>query len=152
MRVIRRLEQKERRMIKHINHIISKEIVQLASDVKCGIRLEDLSNQTTKQKKKQKSDASQNHDYVSQFQLEQFIFYKAQLAGIPVEKVPAPYTTKSCCKCGCINERDKHSYTCSRCKYRGHSDHSASRNIGAWVGLSCPIELQQPLAVMVKGV
>lgn len=93
-------------MIKHIDHIISKEIVQLASDVKCGIRLEDLSKirQTTKQKKKQKSDGSQNQDYVSQFQLEQFIFYKAQLAGIQVKKIPAPYTTKSCCKCGCTNE------------------------------------------------
>lgn len=154
MRVLKRLEHKERRMIKHINHIISKEVVQLALDFKCGIRLEDLSGirQTTKQKKKQKSDASQNKDYWSFFQLEQFIQYKAQIAGVPVEKVPAPYTTKSCCKCGAINERNKHNYTCSRCGYKGHADHGASRNIGAWVGLSCPIELQEPLAVMVKGV
>lgn len=96
MRTIHRLEQKERRMITHINHIISKEIVQLAVDFKCGIRLEDLSNirQTTRQKKKQKSDASSNRDYWSYFQLEQFIFYKAQLASVAVEKVPAPYTTK----------------------------------------------------------
>lgn len=154
MRVIKRLEQKEHRMIKHINHIISKEIVQLAVDFKCGVRLEDLSNirQTTKQKALQQSDASSNRDYWSYFQLEQMILYKAQLAGVPVEKVPAAYTTKSCCKCGCINQRDKHSYTCSRCNYRGHSDYNASRNIGAWVGLSCPIELQQPESVIVKGV
>jgi len=86
MRVIKRLEHKERRMIKHINHIISKEIVQLAVDFKCGIRLEDLSNirQTTKQKKKLYSDASSNRDYWSYFQLEQFIFFKAQIAAIPV--------------------------------------------------------------------
>ena len=154
MRVIKQLDVKERRMIKHINHIISKEIVQLAVDFKCGIRLEDLSNirQTTKQKKKQKSDASQNRDYWSYFQLEQFIFFKAQIAGVPVEKVPAPYTTKSCPKCGAINQRDKHDYTCRRCGYRGHADYGASRNIGNWVGLSCPIELQKPLAVMVEGI
>lgn len=154
MRVIKRLEQKERRMIKHINHIISKEIVQLAVDFKCGIRLEDLSNirQTTKQKKKQKSDAGSNCDYWSYFQLEQFIQYKAQIAGISVEKVPAAYTSKSCCCCGAINERNKHNYTCIRCGYRGHADYNASVNIGAWVGLSCPIELQPPLTVMVKGV
>jgi len=154
MRVIKRLEHKERRMIKHINHIISKEIVQLAVDFKCGIRLEDLSNirQTSSHKKQHKSDASSNLDYVSQFQLEQFIFFKAQSVGVPVEKVPAPYTTKSCPKCGAINQRDKHDYTCRRCGYRGHADYGASRNIGNWVGLSCPIELQQSLTVMVKGV
>ncbi|MUL36143.1 transposase [Gloeocapsopsis dulcis] len=154
MRVIKRLEQKERRMIKHINHMISKEIVELAVDLKCGIRLEDLSNirQTTQQKKKQKSDASFNRDYWSYFQLEQFIFFKAQMAGVAVEKVPAAYTTKSCLKCGAINQRDKHNYTCRRCGYRGHADYGASRNIGNWVGLSCPIELQKPLSVMVKGV
>lgn len=38
MRVIKRLEQKERRTIKHINHVINKEIVQLAVDFKCNIR------------------------------------------------------------------------------------------------------------------
>jgi len=128
--------------------------VQLAVDFKCGIRLEDLSNirQTSLQKKQQKSDASSNRDYWSYFQLEQFIFFKAQLAGVPVEKVPALYTTKSCPKCGAINQRDKHDYTCRRCGYRGHADYGASRNIGNWVGLSCPIELQQSLTVMVKGV
>lgn len=154
MRALKRLEQKERRMIKHINHIISKEIVQLAVDFKCGIRLEDLSNirQTTRQKKKQKSDASSNRDYWSYFQLEQFIFFKAQIASVAVEKVPAPYTTKSCPSCGAINERSKHDYSCNRCGYRGHADYGASRNIGSWVGLSCPIELQQPESVMVKGV
>ena len=93
MQVIKRLEQKERQTIKHINHIISKEIVQLAVDFKCGIRLEDLSNirQTAKQKKKQKSDASSNRNFWSYFQLEQFIFFKAQIAGVAVEKIPAPY-------------------------------------------------------------
>ena len=38
MQVIKRLEQKERRTIKHINHVINKEIVQLAVDFKCNIR------------------------------------------------------------------------------------------------------------------
>ena len=86
---------KERRTITHINHIISKELVQLAIDYNCGIRLEDLSNirKTSKQRKKNKSDAAVNRDFWCYYQLENFIFYKAKLAGIPVEKVPAPYTS-----------------------------------------------------------
>lgn len=153
-RAVKRLEQKERRIVQQINHIISKQIVQFAADFGCGIRLEDLSNirKTSKQRKRQKSDASQNRDYWPFYQLEQFIRYKAMKAGVPVALIPAAYTTKSCSRCGAINERDKHSYTCSRCGYRGHSDHNASRNIGNWVGLSCPIELQKLSTAMVEGV
>lgn len=98
-KTVKRLENKERRIIKHINHIISKEVVAFAFKHGCGIRLEDLSGcrQTMRQTKKTKSDASQNRDYWPYYQLEQYIQYKAQLVGIPVEKVPAAYTSKSCC-------------------------------------------------------
>ena len=44
LKTLKRLESKERRTITHINHIISKQLVQLAVDYDCGIRLEDLSN------------------------------------------------------------------------------------------------------------
>ncbi len=43
IKTLKRLESKERRTITHINHIISKQLVQLAVDYNCGIRLEDLS-------------------------------------------------------------------------------------------------------------
>ncbi|MDJ0531364.1 MAG: IS200/IS605 family accessory protein TnpB-related protein [Xenococcaceae cyanobacterium MO_207.B15] len=93
LKTLKRLESKERRIITHINHIISKQLVQLAVDYGCGIRLEYLSNmrKTSKQRKKNKSDAAFNRDFWCYFQLENFILYKAQIAGIPVEKVPAPY-------------------------------------------------------------
>ena len=73
-------------MVQHIDHIVSKQVVQLATDFECGIRLEDLSyiQQTTKQRKKQKSDASQNRDYWPFCQLEQFIQYKAEIASVLV--------------------------------------------------------------------
>ncbi len=120
LKTLKKLESKERRTVTHINHIISKQLVQLAKDYGCGIRLEDLSNirKTAKQKKKNKSDAGQNRDFWGYYQLENFIFYKAQLHGIPLEKVPAPYTSKSCCKCGSINNRNKHNYRCKRCNAR----------------------------------
>ncbi len=95
LKTLKRLESKERRTITQINHVISKQLVQLAVDYDCGIRLEDLSKirKTSKQRKKNKSDAAQNRDFWCYYQLENFIFYKAQLAGIPVEKVPAAFTS-----------------------------------------------------------
>lgn len=150
LKTLKRLESKERRTITHINHVISKQLVQLAKDYGCGIRLEDLSNirKTSKQRKKNKSDAAQNRDFWCYFQLENFIFYKAQLAGIPVEKVPAPYTSKSCCKCGSINNRNKHSYRCKSCNAKYHADWRASQNIGKWLGLSCSLVLKEGASVM----
>ena len=150
LKTLKRLESKERRTITHINHVISKQLVQLAIAHDCGIRLEDLSNlrKTSKQRKKNKSDAAQNRDFWCYFQLENFIFYKAELAGIPVEKVPALYTSKSCCKCGSINKRNKHSYRCKRCRARYHADWGASQNIGKWLGLTCSFELEKDVPVM----
>ena len=150
LKTLKRLESKERGTITHINHVISKQLVQLAVDFDCGIRLEDLSNirKTSKQRKKNKSDAGINRDFWCYFQLENFILYKAQLAGIPVEKVPAPYTSKSCCNCGSINNRNKHSYKCKRCNAKYHADWGASQNIGKWLGLQCSLVLKEDVSVM----
>ncbi len=48
-----------------------------------------------KQKKKTKSDAAQNRDTWAFDQLEIFTRYKAIRAGVPVQSIPAPYTSKS---------------------------------------------------------
>ncbi len=149
-KTLKRLESKERRTITHINHIISRELVQLAIDYNCGIRLEDLSNirKTSKQRKKNKSDAAVNRDFWCYYQLENFIFYKAELAGIPVEKVPAPYTSKTCCKCGAMGSRNKHHFACKRCDSKYHADWGASQNIGKWLGKNCSLVLKEGVPVM----
>lgn len=73
-----------------------------------GLRFEDLSGirQTSKQSKKVKSDAGNNRDGWSFYQLEQFTCYKAVRAGVPVEFVPAPYTSKSDHRYGVIGQRN----------------------------------------------
>ncbi len=125
----------------HINHVISKQLVRLASDYGMGLRFEDLSGirKTSKQRKKTKSDASQNHDFWAFYQLEQFTRYKAIQAGVPVESVPAPYTSKSDHRNGVIGKRVKHTFT-GYDGYRCHTDWNASQNIGQWNGFSCPLD------------
>jgi len=41
-KTIKRLEHKEARLVRHVNHVISKEVVRFAQDHGCGIRLEEL--------------------------------------------------------------------------------------------------------------
>jgi len=146
-RAVKKLERHERRMVTHINHCLSKDVVALAKRCHASIRLEDLSDmrQRSRQRKTTKADAGQNRDYWPFFQLEQFISYKAQLAGVVVEKVPAAYTSKSCHRCGAIGIRKKHAFSCPRCDYHAHSDANAAMNIRAWQGWCCPLVLEAPV-------
>ena len=86
-KVIKRLESKERRIITYINHCISKQLVQLASDYEMGLRFEDVSNirKTSKQSKSVRSDAGNSRHTWSFYQLETLTRYKAIKAGIPFD-------------------------------------------------------------------
>ena len=143
LKVVKRLEQRERRIITQINHVISKQIVQFACDYGMGLRFKDLSSchQIMKQKKKTKSDAVENLDTWSFYQLEVMARYKAIRAGVPVESVPASYISKSDHRNGVIGKRKGHWFT-GFDGYRCNADWNASQNIGRWLGFSCPLDQQ----------
>ncbi|MBV8886223.1 MAG: transposase [Chroococcidiopsidaceae cyanobacterium CP_BM_RX_35] len=149
LKVVKRLEQRERRIMTQINHIISKQLVQFACDYGMGLRFEDLSGcrQTMKQKKKTKSNAAENRDTWSFYQLETMARYKAIRAEVPVESVPAPYTSKSDHRNGVIGKRRGDWFT-GFDGYRCHSDWNAAQNIGQWLGFSCPLDLQKAVSAM----
>ena len=149
LKEVKRLEQRERRIMTHINHVISKELVQFAKDFGMGLRFEDLTGirQTSKQRKKTKSDAGNNRDSWAFYQLEQFTRYKAICAGVPVQSVPAPYTSKSDHRNGVIGKRNGDWFR-GFDGYRCNADWNASQNIGQWLGFSCPLCLQSAVAAM----
>ena len=136
MKEVKRIEQRERRIITHINHAISKELVKFALAFKMGLRFEDLTGcrQTllakrgalsAQQRKKTKSDAANNRDSWAFYQLELFTRYKAIRAGVPVESVPAPYTSKSDHRNGVIGKRNGDWFR-GFDGYRCHADWNAS--------------------------
>ena len=149
LKEVKRLEQRERRIMTQINHVISKELVQFAKDFEMGLHFEDLSGcrQTMKQRKKTKSDAANNRDRWAFYQLELFTRYKAIRAGVPVESVPAPYTSKSDHRNGVIGKRNGDWFR-GFDGYRCNADWNASQNIGQWIGFSCPVHLQEVVAAM----
>ena len=145
-RAVKKLENKEARIVKHINHCLSKDLVALAVRCNAGIRLEDLSGiRNATQRRSAKSDAGLNRDAWPFYQLERFIQYKASSAGVRVQKVPAAYTTQACNHCGALNKRKKHSYVCSRCGHKAHADGNASQNVrDAETGRFCLLVLEAP--------
>jgi putative transposase len=149
LKEVKRLEQRERRIMTHINHAISKELVQFAKDFEMGLRFEDLSGcrTTMKQRKKTKSDAAENRDSWAFYQLEVFTRYKAIRAGVPVQSVPAPYTSKSDHRHGVLGKRNGDWFK-GFDGYRCNADWNASQNIGQWLGFSCPLSLQSAVSAM----
>ena len=145
-RAVKKLESKERRIVTHINHCISKELVAMAKRYHAGIRFEDLSGirASTKQRKDVKSDTGQNLDHWPFYQLETFVRYKALAAGVAVDTVRPHYTSQTCHRCGATNKRHKHAYVCTRCGYKAHADANAAMNIRDWYGLCCPLVLEAP--------
>lgn len=146
-KAVLKLERKERRIVTHINHGISKSLVAMAKRLGAGIRLEDLTGirQGTRQRQTTKADAGQNRDYWPFYQLETFVRYKALARGVAVDAVRPHYTSKTCHACGAINQRRKHAYVCTRCGYQAHADANAAMNIRDWYGLCCPLTLEAPV-------
>jgi transposase len=76
-----------------------------------------------------------------------FTRYKAIRAGVSIESVPAPYTSKSDHRHGVIAKRVKHQFK-GLDGYRCNADWNAAQNIGQWLGFACPLDLQKAVSAM----
>ncbi len=141
LKTLKAREHKERRRVTHINHCLSKQIVAEAQHLGAGIRLEDLKGirSGSCQRGVTKSDAGLNRDYWPYYQLETMIRYKALAAGVVVESVPAPYTSKTCPKCRRLGKRDRYAFSCTTCGYKAHADAVGGMNIRDWEGAYAPL-------------
>ena len=124
-RLLRKISGKEHRFVKDANHCISKMIVNLPYDV---FVLEKLSIRPKKRLGKSFNKRLMGWSWK---QLEQFLTYKAELAGKKVEHIDARYTSQKCSNCGHVkrSQREGLSFCCSKCDFKLHSDLNAARNI-----------------------
>lgn len=127
LHAIKKLGNKESRWIKDQNHKISRQIVNFAIQENVSvIKLETLANirQTTRTSRK---NAKNLHNW-SFYQLQKFIEYKANLAGIKVVYVNPAYTSQTCPCCGTRNKADDRNYEC-QCGFKTHRDRVGAINI-----------------------
>lgn len=121
------LKDKERNFAKTMNHTYSKEIVDLAVKNDCGvINIEDLSGFGKNDKN---AFVLRNWSY---YELQSFIKYKADKAGIKVNEVNPKYSSQRCSNCGHIhvdNRIDQANFVCTECDFKANADYNASKNI-----------------------
>ena len=148
---IKKIENKEKRIVLHENHKISKQIVEFAKFHNAGIRFEDLTDiRKCKQRKKTKSQAKFNRDFWAYFQLETLTQYKANMEKIHVEFIPAPFTSQTCSRCGVLGQRSGIQFKCVNlnCMLKIHADLNASRNISQYMNRHCVFDLKPALPVI----
>ena len=124
---VKRINDKEQRIMRDIDHKISHDIVEtaVAHNVKV-IKLERLANIRSTARTSRKNNHSL-HNW-SFYRLAQFIEYKAKLAGIAVEYVNPAYTSQTCPVCGHVHHANDRNYTC-KCGFHIHRDVLGAMNI-----------------------
>lgn len=125
--LLKKVSGREARHVTHVNHEVSKAVVAEAVRNECStITMEDLTN-IRKRIKAGKRIRSRLHRWAWS-QLQTFVAYKAEAAGIRVEFVNPAYTSQTCSVCGCLGTRVVHRFSCT-CGSLVHSDLNASRNL-----------------------
>lgn len=127
LNAIRKSRNKEQRIMRDIDHKISREIVNFAVDNHVAvIRMEQLAGIRATARTSRKNE--KNLHTWSFYRLAHYIEYKAALAGIRVEYVNPAYTSQICPVCGKMNHAKDRKYVCS-CGFHGHRDIVGAVNI-----------------------
>ncbi len=138
-RRLKKLSGKEQRFARDTNHVISKEIVELAERTKRAIALENLRGIRLRMRARRQQRARLSS--WSFGQLRKFIEYKAKRAGVIILFVDPRNTSRECPECGHILKSNRPSqavFECAWCGYAAHADSTAARNIAGRAAVMLP--------------
>ena len=131
-RALKRISGRENRWMRDVNHCLAKALV---SEYGAGTLfvVEDLTGISFAEDNQRDAKGNRELHSWAFYQYEQFLSYKAQLAGAEVLKVSPKYTSQRCPKCGRIlksnRHRETHEYVCDACGYRTNDDRAGAMNI-----------------------
>jgi putative transposase len=126
-RAVKRIRDRESRIIRGLNHKVSKKLVEIATSHGYGIKLERLGGICGNRRYAKSFRYSLNS--WSFYQLQKFVEYKAKLQGVTVAYVEPAYTSQTCSRCGHMGDRNGKHFKCPLCGHVENADVNASFNI-----------------------
>ncbi|MCK4319555.1 transposase [Candidatus Micrarchaeota archaeon] len=129
--LVKKIKNRESRIVRNINHQISKCLVKEAQNNKAIIVLEGLKDIQKTAKVRRRQLYSLNS--WSFYQLQNMIEYKAKKFGVPIAYVEPQYTSQRCSRCGHIdaNNRKGKQFHCAKCSMVENADVNAGFNIAS---------------------
>src|SRR5262245_3560429 len=123
-----RLRAKHKRVMRDMEHKISRAVVNVAVEWQAGTiaigDVRDIADGVDHGKQHNQQSSQWNHG-----QVRQYITYKAEAEGITVELVDEHYTTQTCPNCSRRHKPRGRTYTCGRCGFSTHRDVVGQINI-----------------------
>jgi len=113
------------------NRRVAREIVKMARQLQCGIKLEDLSGAGFAGRQKPGIPLPFSRREGSFYHLRNLVEARAHDAGVPVALVDPALTSRRCSRCGKRGARKGKRFLCPHCGYTGHADANAAFNIAA---------------------
>ena len=145
-RSLKKMSRKASRFCRHVNHVISKQLVQSALSSRKALVLETLTGIQERANGFSREMKWQMGNWAFD-QLKQFVVYKAKMAGIAVYFVDARNTSRTCSCCGYCdktNRKSQSQFLCLQCGFQANADYNASCNI-ARKGLETRASVRRPI-------
>jgi putative transposase len=128
-RKLKRIESLEKCILDDLVTRVSRQIIDQAKALKCGIKLERIYGA----RNERTFPESESRDYsitCRSFQrLQKLIESKALKTGVSVAYVDPAYTSQICWKCGKLGKRNRKKFECPHCGHTAHADVNAAFNI-----------------------
>jgi IS605 OrfB family transposase len=131
-RHLKKMRRRQARFRRDCDHVLSKQIVA-AVEPGGTVVLEDLKHIRSRAKQRRGGQSRRLHGW-SFAQLQTFVRYKAEEAGVTVALVNPAHTSQTCSSCGHVarnNRRSQSAFVCRECGFSLHADLNAARNIAA---------------------
>lgn len=138
-RRLKQLAGTQARFQRWVNHTLSKRLVAYAKDTQAALVFEDLTNISSRITVR-KTQRSKQHNW-SFRQLRAFLVYKAQRTGIALVCVDPRNTSRTCHRCGYVDQKNRRSqavFSCLRCGYCAHADVNAAKNLATRAAVTRP--------------
>ena len=138
-RRLQKLSGQERRFAKHVNHVISKQIVAAAERTGRGIAVEELTGIRDRIRATRRQRGVL-HSWAFA-QLRAFLEYKAKRAGIRLAAVEPRNSSRECSACGHTEKRNRpnqSTFRCAACGFAAHADTNAACVIAGRAAVSGP--------------